>query len=135
MDTGDEVETQVEAFAATAVTLAENAKDFELTDDLFDAQAKTSQRADRPGRCRLVQDAVGLFLLVGERVTLAGFGRQTGMGVQLVQARVAEVGEHDGVGMEVGSTFLEQSKIVRPSLTEGDGDNLAGIPVEQKLRL
>lgn len=123
MDTGDEVETQVEAFAATAVTLAENAKDFELTDDLFDAQAKTSQRA------------VGLFLLVGERVTLAGFGRQTGMGVQLVQARVAEVGEHDGVGMEVGSTFLEQSKIVRPSLTEGDGDNLAGIPVEQKLRL
>ena len=123
MDTGDEVEAQVEAFAPTAVTLAEDAKDFESTDDLLDAKAEAGERA------------VGLFRLVGKRVLLAGFSWQTGVRVQLVESQIAEVGEHDGVGVKVASTILEQPEVVAAALTEGGSDDFAGFPVEQKLGL
>ena len=44
MNARGEIEPQVEAFAATAVTLSEDAKDLELTDDLYDAQAEAGER-------------------------------------------------------------------------------------------
>ncbi len=95
MNSGNEVETETEAFTPTAVTLAEDAEDFESADDLFNAKAQASQRA------------VGSFLLAGERVMLGGFGRQAGVRVQLVEPRVAEVGKHDGVGVNVEGARLE----------------------------
>ena len=64
---------------------------------------------------------------------LAGFNRQTGVRVQFVQARVAEGGEHDSIGMDVSSAFLEEPEVVRPALTEGGGDDLVGFPVQEHL--
>ena len=121
MNTGDEVEAQVEAFTATAVTLTEDAEDLKTTDDLLDPQTEAGQ------------GAVGLFVLVGERVTLAGFGRQTGMGVQLVQARIAEVGEHDSVGVNAGGALLKQAEVVRPAPTKSGCHHFAGFPVQKHL--
>ena len=121
VDTGDEVEAQVEAFAPTAVTLTEDAKNFEFADDPLDTQTKAGQ------------DAVRLLFLVGERVMLGGFGRQTGVRVQLVESQVAAVGEHDGVGMNVGRAFFEQAEVMRSALTKSGGDDFTGFPVQEHL--
>ena len=53
--------------------------------------------------------------------------------MQLVQARVAEVGEHDGVGMDMGSAFLEEPEVVRPAPTKSGRNHIAGLPVEEHL--
>lgn len=95
MNYGDEVEAEAEAFTATAVTLRKDAENFEATDDLLDPQPEAGQVA------------VGLFVLVGERVMLGSFDRQAGVRVQLIESQVAEVGEHDGVGVNVDSAFFE----------------------------
>ncbi|CAA9425441.1 hypothetical protein AVDCRST_MAG94-7252 [uncultured Leptolyngbya sp.] len=62
MNAGDEVKTQAEAFTAATITLCEDAKHFEPTDDALDMETKTGKRP------------VGSFLFVGQRMMLAGFG-------------------------------------------------------------
>ncbi len=66
MDTGDELYVQTEAFAATGVTLTEDAKDLEFADDLLDTQAEAGR------------GAVSLFFVVAERVLFASLDRQAG---------------------------------------------------------
>lgn len=95
MNCGDEVEAEAEAFTATTVTLRKDTKNLEATDDLLNPQPEAGQ------------GAVGLFVLVGKRVMLGSFDRQAGVRVQLVESQVAEVGKHDGVGMNVDSAFFE----------------------------
>ena len=79
--------------------------------------------------------AVGTLLLAGKRVLLGGLGGFTGVGVELLQALVASVGEHLHAGMHARLALLEEVKVMAAAFAHPHRQDAPGAPLQEHLGL
>jgi len=111
-DGSEKVKSQTKAFSSVSVSAAQDAKAFEDSQDVFDADAARSQVM------------LLLFLLRGERMKLAFLVRCFAVGVEFVHTLIAGIAQQFKARRQSQTAILEKGEVVGFARTHGHANNL-----------
>ncbi len=120
---GDQVEAQQEALPPVAITLRQDAEDFQAADDVLDHDPATRQLP------------VALLLLVGQLGLPRLLPRRPALCMQLLQALIAAVGQHFQALVRLDSAPLVEGEVVHGAAPVMGAYQLPGAPVDHHLAL
>ena len=107
----DEVKSQAEAFSAVSVSAAQDAKAFEGSQNVFNAD---------PARSQVM---ILLFLLRGERMKLAFLVRCFAIGVEFVHTLIAGIAQQFKARRQSQTAVLVKGEVVGFARTHGHANN------------
>jgi hypothetical protein len=122
VNSSDQIETQSKSLSAIAIPLAQDTKDFQLTENMLNHNPFPSQ------------SAISLFFSLRQSVVFGFLDRCLAVFMKFCQALVPSICQDAKVFGKITAIVLEQLKIVFAPITESCGDNLGTLSVSNYLR-